>query len=745
MSQYVPNELDRRLMGVNGLNFADGTDSSPRKQMFSSHIGQCLVVKGGTERYLQTGMERQYAKTTFSVKAPEDLKVIKIIHRYQEGPGIDRIINPETILIYEGQETGEIGMLRLPKYFSDQTYFGFNYQARQTLARLNANLQNATFRRGEILLDSPSVTLGGDYKYGVECNVAYMSHPAVSEDGIMVSRQVLKKFAITTFERREAEWGSRWIPLNLYGDENNYKPFPDIGDVIKPHGILMALRRDDRSLAIVEQSAADLMEIDYHHDRRIYAAGAGGRVKDIKIYHDDYTNSNTPEAMQRQPMRYHRATQGFYKEVLDEINRLDKARDGKIRLSNSLHALAVEAAAMRDNRTNGSQERRVLLHRKNPLDDWRVEFVIEYDFVPDIGNKITDCHGGKGVICKIVDESEMPLDEFGNRADMVMDGNATNSRMNVGRLYEQYINAASRDVAERTRAILGIGHNEPDIRGTINQMEAVKDPSVDQAWDYLMGYIKICSPERMWRWWAEGQAMTFNEGLKVNKHPRAVFLEEVCKSTTGIKLYWPPNNEPEFPDIVRQCERSEGGMYKPVYTPVTYVGNSGRTVKTINRFMIGSVYIIMLEKIADDWTAVASGKLQHYGVLSQITSWDKYSQPTRNQAIRAWGESEIRILVSFGGMRVTADILDRNNNPKTRRHILDTILNAPYPTNIDQVVDRRQVPYGGNKPLQLVKHMAECAGWCFKYQQYDPNQGGSGFASADITNVTFTATVDEEF
>jgi hypothetical protein len=715
------NEMDRRLMGVNGLNFADVGDSSPRKQMFSSHIGQCLVVKGGTERFIQTGMERQYAKTTFSVKMPEDGIILKVIPRYQETLGSDSIKNPETILIYESQKPGqEIGMIRLPGHFSDQTYFGFEYQARKITNSIRTGMPIA---KGTVLLDSPSVTESGDYKYGVQCRVAYMSHPAVSEDGILVSRDVLKKFAIKTYRTYEVEWGSRYFPLNLYGDPNDpsdYRPFPNIGDVVRGDGLLMVLRREDRSLSVVQQSVAATREVDFFHDRRIYANGAGGKVVDIKIYHDDYTNTNMPEEMERQPMRYHRASQRFYREVVDTLADIEKRRGGpdRMNISKPLHALAVEACAILDNRANGSQERRQLLHRKNPLDDWRVEFTIEYEIIPTEGFKITDCHGGKGVICKVVDPEDMPVDENGVRAEIVMDGNSTNSRMNVGRLYEHFFNAASANVSAKVRDMLGLLANGPGLTTRLQQMETTHKEQMDRAWDYILGYLKIMSPNKMYPYYAHGEVMTTQKGLLKNTFPRTMFMESVINGVDGFVIYWPPENPRELSDAVRMIQANP--EYRPLHGPVTYRGYSGQVRKTKNKVRIASVYIIMLEKIADDWTSVSSSKRQHFGVISQITSWDKHSSPQRVQAIRAWGESEVRISVSFPGPRVTADILDRNNNPRTARHLIQNLLQAPFPTNIEQIVDRKVVPYGGNKPLQLVKHMALCGGWSFEYAPYVP-------------------------
>ena len=70
MAVTQPSQIHRELMGVSSLNFADGNDSSPRKTMFDTHLGQALVIDKSTERRIQTGMEREFGKFTFSVKSP---------------------------------------------------------------------------------------------------------------------------------------------------------------------------------------------------------------------------------------------------------------------------------------------------------------------------------------------------------------------------------------------------------------------------------------------------------------------------------------------------------------------------------------------------------------------------------------------------------------------------------------------------------------------------------------------------
>jgi len=691
-----PNELRRDLMGVNGLNPWDGHDSSSRKQMFSSHIGQTLVIKGATERYVQTGMEREYGKYTFSMKMPVDAEIIRVIDRYPQKLGLDTIrMNPQSVVIFEDFNTKEVGMIDLRKYCSYHQYFGFEYQQREALSRVRAG---AHLQAGEILMDSPSVKANGGYAYGRQLNMAFMSIPGVSEDGIAICDDVLPHYRFNTYEHRVGEWGSKRFALNLYGDDENYKPFPDIGDKIRPDGLLMCLRSYDRDLSVVEQNINSMREPDFTFDKLIYAAGAGGTIVDIRVHHDP--TQGYLGGMDAQPEKYDKARREFYQQIANEYFRLKRERGDRLQLTPEFHRMVVEALSVIDN----DPQRVIKLYRQAPLDEWRVEFTIQYEITPTIGFKLTDCHGGKGVICKIMKRSEMPVDEAGNSADIIMDPNSTISRMNIGRLYEQYINAASRDVAKQIRFELGIEQGDKHAGRKIEEIEKVNPALVDKVWNYLMGYYAIVSPKQ-YGWFANKQYTK----------PRAEHLGKIVE--THIYLYMPPDNEPESVDIINELQKH----YRPTYGPVSYVGNSGKRVTTKNPVRVGSMYIILLEKIGDDWTAVSSGKLQHFGVLSQVTNTDKYATPTRNQAIRAWGESEVRIGVSYVGPEFVADMMDRNNNPATHRMILESILEADKPTAIRMAVDRNVIPLGGAKPLQLVKHIAETGGWRFVYRDYLPN------------------------
>ncbi len=260
---------------------------------------------------------------------------------------------------------------------------------------------------------------------------------------------------------------------------------------------------------------------------------------------------------------------------------------------------------------------------------------------------------------------------------------------------------SARDTHKRLCAMLGVKHKLKKILA-YNAISKLPEQVVNEAFAYLYHFYKIISPIQA-SWFDEGKI----EATKVE------YLAEIIE-IGKIGLFIPTDNQPMSEEIVMALEEN----YKPVYGPVTYVGNSGRTTTTVKNVRVGSVYMMLLDKTTNDASAVSSGKLQHFGVLSQVTKGDKYSKPDRNQATRVIGEAEGRIMVSYIGPWFMAEVMDRNNNPKTHKSMVEKILRSLTPSNIDNLVDRKEIPFGGHKPLQLLKHLLQCSGIKYVYKPY---------------------------
>lgn len=698
---HTPNELYEPLLGLHALNPFSQHNTSPRNAMFASHFSQKLTLLKGDEKRIQSGAEEQFSHYTYAVRMPATGKIIQILDLYQRTLTSDIGDTPERYVIYEDIKTYEIGVLVIPRFISYHQYFGFPLVPTKHYARL---VPGNIIEKDTVLLDSPAVVEEGSYRYGVELNVAMMTHPATSEDGFVISEAALEKLAFNVYERRVVEFGRTEYPLNLYGDAQHYKPFPDIGEYINEDGLLMVLRKFDENLAPVDMSIMDVKEPDFIFDKTIYARAGRGKVISIKMYHKEQSSSPTPSKMMDQADKYSKALEQFYRNLLEIEHRLRteyrrKYGHDKMPIKPEFHQLIVEAMVYLDHPIRGGKQPPLQWeYRKTPLDDYRIEFVIEYTMLPVKGSKLTCLNGGKGVICKIEKTENMPVDEEGNRADLIIDPTSVVSRTNLGKLFEHYLDAAARDVTRRVRRMLGLEPmRQHHALKAIKALDAQDPQRVASAYEYLLGFYRIISDEQ------------YDFFARRSHEEQLEHLADIVDQ--GVYLFYPTHNQKEDVDIIKEVQKH----YPPVYGPVTYVGNSGQRVTTKKPVRIAPLYIMLLEKIADDWSCVNSGKLQHLGLLAPITKPEKHHKPWHNSPVRNIGETEARIYAGYCGREAIAEMLDRNNNPIAHKAIVKKILSEEKPTAIKEAVDRSLIPLGGSKALQLFKHIAVCEGWRPKY------------------------------
>ncbi len=696
--EHIPNEIEPELIGLHSLNFATGNNSSPRSVMFSSHFSQRLVIDGSTEKIIQTGLEKEFGKYTLSIKMPANGTVLKVIDRYPKGIDIDSInFNPETLVIYENAETREIDCFSIPYYQSYHQYFGFKNKETQEMSRL---VPGNFIEKDTIFSNSPAISDNGGFKYGVSLNTAFMSHPAVSEDGVLVSRSALDKLTFSVFETRVVEFSIKNFPLNLYGNVSNYKAFPDIGEEIRSDGILMMLRKSDPDNAPVEMSVYDTMDPQFIFDTAYYVRGEKGIVVDIKIYKDDNSNNMLPENMVKNMQKYVKGLRNYHSQIVGfetdiRNNKLKKTGSDAVNLSPALHRLIVESYAVLNKPSKKHNHKLNILYRKSPLSEYKAVFTIEYKIRPSIGFKITDTNGGKGVICKIEEDENMPVDIDGNRAEIIMDSGSTIARMNLGRLYEQYIGAVARDVRKLIKSNFNVSM---ESRGKVNKivrdLYTTKPEVFNSNYSYLLEFYKAINVKQ------------YEYFLSLSEEDRLHHMADIIYD--DLYVFYPINNDKEIVDVVKDLNN---GPFKTTYGPVSYVGGSGNRVTTFENIRIGPVYFMLLEKIADDWSSVSYGKLQHFGVLSLMTKSEKYTYPYRNNPVRTIGESEARVYLGYLGRKAIAEMMDRANNPLAQKQMVWKILDADRPGSIDKLVDRDLVPFGTSKPLQLFKHICSVSGW----------------------------------
>lgn len=283
----------------------------------------------------------------------------------------------------------------------------------------------------------------------------------------------------------------------------------------------------------------------------------------------------------------------------------------------------------------------------------------------------------------------MPVDANGNRADFIMDGNSTFNRMNPARLHYHYLTGAMRDVSENVRKMFGLAPKQQDHAKPIS----VHDPAlIAQAFQYLWDFYALISPEM-------SDLLKQYSPAEQKRH-----VERVIQK--GVYIWRPPTSRKPVTHVIRDVR----DFYPQVHGPVTYRGISGNMITTKSKVFIASMYIMLLEKTGENWAAVASARLQHFGIPAKLTNEDKHSAAGRLQSIRTMGESEVRTFLAVIGPEATTELMDQSNNPVVHKEVVRTQLIAKHPNTIETVIDRKAHPRGFGRPLVYLRHTLECGG-----------------------------------
>lgn len=660
-----PNEHVAEIMGLStGLNQYAHLNSSPRLAMWGSHASQMITIEGAEPRNIYSGIESQYGRATWSVKAPTDGIVVKVIPKFHTSTGYFAN-NPETDVIFQRQgENASYDVFTIKQYHIAHQNFGFKFdQIGQKGLR-----EGALIFQDDVYARSPNVLDDTDWKFGRHIVVANMSIPQVIEDGVVFCREELKHFRSTILSERTASVGKTHFLLNIYGDANNYKPFPDTGERTHEDGLLFAMREFDPSTAAIDMDndSLTLAAVDVDIDKLIYAH-PNALVYDIDIRHAVTKDVNcAPIGTDVQMRKYWEAQNRRadpYIKFEEEVFRKNK----HAKLSPELSRLILRSIDQKATVAGDGVKRS---YRAAPLEEWTIVIKYQQVYEPNIGAKISGMHGDKSIIVDIWDRERMPVDPVtGRRAGMISAGNTTIGRMNVGRLVEPYL-AASRWHVE----------------------QAIQNMTDDEAERYLVEYLSKASPF----------AVTY-----LNNLSKETVREYVKQSRVKFRYPIPPNSPNNDVNLCGELQE----LYPVHKGPLQYIDANGVLLTTEDPILLGEQYIIMSEKNGVDWAAVSGDvKAQIYGPPAKLSNMDKYSYPYRRQATKATAEAELKSMWACCGSVITARIAEIPNNPLMREHIGKNLLSARYPSNIDSIINDAEVKPGFGRPTLLAKHLLACSG-----------------------------------
>lgn len=314
---YLSNtKADIRLLGISPqVNPHTDKVSAQRGMMYSLHLSQAQLTGGCELPRNYSGQESQMGEYSYNhVPRSEVVFPRADIPKFITSRGADYITyNPTNYIITQGKDTGEISYIKADTYTMRADGFGyFNKRNPPPLGfPLDPNVD---------LTESPAHD-GPIYKMlGTNLRVAYMSRCENTEDAFMISESAARKLQPDAFGRIDFDIDADEIPLNLYGDEENYKFMPDVNGNVNDDGILCALRKPTADSIIRDTAEAALLEVQPQHDK-IFCVPAGARIVDIDIWINRKAKSKLPDTYRQkvfaQAEKYRAQLLEMYQKIYD--------------------------------------------------------------------------------------------------------------------------------------------------------------------------------------------------------------------------------------------------------------------------------------------------------------------------------------------------------------------------------------------------------------------------------------------
>lgn len=659
-------------------------NSQPRVQMFTSHSVQSPYVDGTEPPLLFTGVELEYSRFVMGAKVKDDCRILYIARRFSNSNAIKGDPVQYTIFV-NPIGTNLIDVIDFELYQSDHQYFGFNYELNRDV-KLS---QDAILRKDTWLVKSPKVKGESNiYSIGVHANTVTASYPGCIEDAIEISDEWAELMSSWGYRTSTFRVGPEDILLLPYKVGNELRAYPRRGEFVRDDGILIAKRKWDPMLAAVECNTMALTEVCGRFDDPI-TVEPGSEVIDVKIIKSYADNHSRMDVAVKSCADDLTDCQHYYKQILEFYASIEpslpqedgtgqlkrRQTDGGKELTPEAHNIITNALARFPDRVTREKSKYRSQMGYMPIDEYYIEITTRYKIPFTVGNKMTDCQGGKGINARIRPVADMPIDEHGNRVHVILSSLAVMRRTNFTRTFAIFINAARRDLQNQL-------------------IDIYKHEGLVVAWDLLMEFLDAVSP--IWK--------DCVEKTHVTDQDRVALLEELYYNKLTIAI---PHETRKMADEIQNDVLAK---FPPTRSKLEITLPNGEKTLTKTEHLVGELYFIRLDKTGKEMSAIASGTSNHFGTITRQSQGDRCKRYFREHGIVWMGEAEAKHQAAYIGGHVLEEHHDRANNPIVKDHIVENIYSAKNPFDIKSIVDRERFPLGNNSGVKLVRSMLKSGG-----------------------------------
>ena len=185
--------------------------------------------------------------------------------------------------------------------------FGFDYNNEV----IDSYKEGDTIPKDTVFYNSTSYDEDMNYSYGKNVTVMYTLDPYTSEDAAVASESLAKEFTSIETEVITIGLNDNDYLVNLQGNKDEYKPLPDIGDVVSGH--LAAVRRLFNNQLLYDFKSDTLNKIQ--KGDIVYYVDDNNEIIDYTIYNN--SENMVDNDFTRQINKYIRGQEKYYKEIIE--------------------------------------------------------------------------------------------------------------------------------------------------------------------------------------------------------------------------------------------------------------------------------------------------------------------------------------------------------------------------------------------------------------------------------------------
>lgn len=412
----APLPTPEHMLGKGSMMPFNGSNSGGRKLMFGVNLEQRLPLLDPDVPFVSTGFEYQFGIHSSSyVTADDDYTVVAVIPKYTNIPHIHRFY----VMISENSRIIKYVESCSYKHFTENYGFLYNHSA------LDGYVPGSCIEKGKVILKSGAFDEYDNRMDGKNMLVLYNSSEQTMEDGIIISESAAKKLASPLIHKIKIVINDNDIPLNLYGTRDNYKIFPDIGEMSKD-SIVMGYRREKKEESLFTQSIDRLMSLSLS-DEKITCSG---RIIDINVYSNDPSKL---EGTYFNQIKYYWDQQILFARSLVET--VEPFIQDGYALDYEMQKLYYKSKGMLE----GKQ-----FFNERVFSNLNLEITVIEEIPILTGDKITNRYGGKGVVSEIRPDYLMPKTYNGDTFDVLANMCGVYGRENGGQLFELTVTAVGR-------------------------------------------------------------------------------------------------------------------------------------------------------------------------------------------------------------------------------------------------------------------------------------------------------------